>query len=531
MGYLVQSYLDGSAGRFPSATAAACEGQSISYGQLFRRSNRLAHCLQGAGVSRQDRVCILLNRSVGFIEAVMGVLKADAIYVPMDPKSPPERWRRIVADCRPSAVIGNAQTLSAAKSAISGEQPEPRWVCLDAGGYPGGYPEAEPEGPGWIGPEAIDAHSGRRPGYRNIDTDLAYILYTSGSTGAPKGVMISHLNIRNYIDWAVDCFGITETDRILGTAPFHFDMSTFDIHCAMKAGAALHIASEARMLFPARLVQLIEAEGVTLWKGVSSLLMYMARTKSLSPGGMPTLRKVLFGGEPLRTADLIQWMKTFPEKEFVNVYGPTEATGISSFHRLNQVPEHPDEPVPIGRPCANTEILLLKEDGAEAAAGETGEIFIRGSGLGRGYWRDPEKTGAAFVSNPLSKIPEDRIYRTGDLGKRDEDGLLRFAGRRDHQVKYLGYRIDLGEIETAMASTPGVGEAVAILDGPDPRRPEELIGFYDSDSGAEIDAVCRRLAACLPAYMIPRRIIPLDRIPRNERGKIDRGALRQYLAN
>jgi amino acid adenylation domain-containing protein len=527
MGYLVQSYLDDSARRFPRETSVACEGRSIGYGRLFRRSNRLAHCLQRAGVSRQDRVCILLNRSIAFIEAVMGVLKADAIYVPMDPKSPPERWRRIMADCGPSAVIGGARTLRALTAAVPGIRPAPRWICLDAEEDP----EAESGPKGWIGPAAIGAHSGRRPGYRNIDTDLAYILYTSGSTGAPKGVMISHLNIRNYIDWAVDCFGITEADRILGTAPFHFDMSTFDIHCAMKAGAALHIATEARLLFPAKLVQLIEGEGVTLWKGISSLLMYMVRTKSLTPGGMPTLRKVLFGGEPIQTPYLGQWMKTFPEKDFYNVYGPTEATGISTYHHLERPPEDPNEPIPIGRPCANTDVLLLKEDGTEAAAGETGEICIRGSGLSRGYWGDAAKTVAAFVPNPRTNMPGDRMYRTGDLGKRDGDGLLRFAGRLDHQVKYMGYRIDLGEIETAMASTPGVGEAVAILDGIDPGRPEELIGFYDTDSHAETESVFNRLTTCLPPYMIPRRIIPLDRIPRNDRGKIDRGALRRYLTN
>jgi acyl-coenzyme A synthetase/AMP-(fatty) acid ligase len=224
-------------------------------------------------------------------------------------------------------------------------------------------------------------------------------------------------------------------------------------------------------------------------------------------------------------------MKTFPEKDFYNVYGPTEATGISSYHHLKQLPENPNEAIPIGRPCANTEFLVLNEDGTEATDGETGEICIRGSGLSLGYWADAPKTEAAFVANPLTKAPGDRIYRTGDLGKRDRAGLLRFVGRRDHQVKFMGYRIDLAEIESAMAATPGVGEAVAILGGADPGRPEELIGFYDADSDVDISAVSKRLRASLPPYMIPRRVIPLDRIPRNDRGKIDRHALRQYAFN
>lgn len=527
MGYLAQSYLDDSARRFPARPSVACNGRSITYGRLFRKANRLANCLKAEGVSRQDRVGIVLNRSIDFIEAVMGVLKADAVYVPIDPKSPPERWRRIVADCRPSALICNAKTARMLDAAISGSGPVPRRIVLEGGASSDEMPAAS----GWIAPDRIASCSDRRPEYCNIDADLAYILYTSGSTGTPKGVMISHLNIRNYIDWAVSCFGITERDRILGTAPFHFDMSTFDIHCAMKAGASLYIATESQLLFPSRLVKWIEAEEITLWKGISSLLMYMVRTKSLSPGAMPTLRKVLFGGEPLQTSYIAAWMKTFPEKEFYNVYGPTEATGISTYHYLDRLPEELAESIPIGCPCANTDVLLLKVDGTETAAGETGEICIRGSGVSRGYWMDAAKTEAAFVPNPLTQMPGDRIYRTGDVGKRDEEGILWFVGRRDHQVKFMGYRIDLAEIEAAIASTPGVGEAAVILVGADHYQPEGLIGFYDTDSAADIATVYRRLTESLPAYMIPRRIIPLDRIPRNDRGKIDRGALRQYAVN
>jgi amino acid adenylation domain-containing protein len=527
MGYLVQSYLDESAHRFPSKTSVSCNGGSIDYLQLYRRSNRLANCLKDIGVQRQDRVCIILHRSILFSEAVLGVLKADAVYVPIDPKSPPERWRQIILDCAPSAVICNVKTSQALERLMEDILPIPRLIGYETDGASGGgaYPT------GYIQPEDIQAYDDRSPRYENIDTDLAYVLYTSGSTGTPKGVMVSHLNIQNYIEWAIECFHITENDRILGTAPFHFDMSTFDIYCALKTGAALHIATEAQMLFPAKLVGLIESGKITLWKGISSLLMYMARTKSLAPGGMPTLRKVLFGGEPLQTRYVIEWMKTFPEKEFYNVYGPTEATGISTFHRLDRIPENPDNPIPIGKACTNTEILLLKEDGTEASEGETGELCIRGSGLSRGYWADVPKTRSAFVTNPKTGMPGDRIYRTGDIAWRDKEQVLHFTGRLDHQVKYMGYRIDLSEIETAMASVSGVGEAVVILSVADPKQPDELIGFYDADSGIDAATLFNRLNERLPSYMIPRRIIPLEHIPRNDRGKIDRSVLHQYGVN
>ncbi len=527
MGYLVQSYLDESARRSPCKTSIGCNGETTDYDRLFRRSNRLARCLKSNGVSRQDRVCIVMNRSIGAIEAIMGTLKADAVYVPIDPKSPPERWRRILTDCRPSAVICDGKTAKTFDAASDMKRSVPVRIVLGNDGAM----DASDGLSGWSGFQQVRTFDGRCPDYGNIDTDLAYILYTSGSTGSPKGVMISHLNIRNYIEWAIDCFAITGSDRILGTAPFHFDMSTFDIYCTLKAGATLVIATESQMLFPMKLVGVIESEEITLWKGISSLLMYMARTRSLQPGGMPTLRKVLFGGEPLQTRYAIDWMTAFPEKAFYNVYGPTEATGISAFYHLDHLPEDPDDPIPIGRACRNTEVLLLKTDDAEAAPGETGEVCLRGSGLSRGYWGDPSRTRASFVANPLTGFPEDRIYRTGDIARRREDGVLEFIGRTDHQVKYMGYRIDLNEIETAMASTPGVGEAAVIPAGANGSHPDELIGFYDSDADTPVGTILLRLNECLPAYMIPRRLIPLARIPRNDRGKVDRHALRGYVFN
>lgn len=526
MGYLVQSFLDDSRRRSETSVAIRCLGRSITFDELYRSANRLANCLKQQNVERQGRVCICLKRSAHVITAIMGILKADAVYVPIDPKSPDSRWRRIIADCRPAAIICEAASMSRVSSVLSSLEIHAAIVIL---GSMSGIPESLEKD--WVHPNLLPHSSEACPAYRNIDTDIAYILYTSGSTGTPKGVMVSHLNIRNYIDWAIDCFGLSEKDKILGTAPFHFDMSTFDIHCALKSGACLVIASDFDLLFPEKLVQLMESEAVTLWKGISSLFIYLAKARAIAPGRMPLLRQALFSGEVLPTAVLIKWMQTFPEKRFFNVYGPTEATGISAFYPVETIPEDGGVSIPIGKACANTEIILLSPEDTVVSDGDPGEICIRGAGVSMGYWRDPEKTRSAFVANPLTNCEADRIYRTGDMGVRDRTGNILFTGRKDHQVKYMGYRIELAEIERNMTAIAGVHAAAALLSTKRDADMPELAAYYECDAALDVSSVYSELSGRLPQYMMPRRLIPVERLPRNDRGKLDRTALRQLEAN
>ncbi len=368
------------------------------------------------------------------------------------------------------------------------------------------------------------------PHYRNVDTDLAYILYTSGSTGSPKGVMISHLNIINYIEWAVDCFGITQKDIILGTAPFHFDMSVFDIYCTLKSGAKFCITPENLLLFPTRLLDLMERECITLWKGVSSLLIYIAQNVSLKERKLSTLKKIIFGGEVLPTKYLIQWMEAFPDKLFFNVYGPTEATGISTYFWVTDIPKNLSESIPIGRACKNTEVFLLKEDNSPAGIGEVGELYIRGSGVSRGYWKDKEKTEDSFIPNPLTKIPEDRVYRSGDLATLREDGNYQFLGRKDDQVKYLGYRINLSDVETALRSLEPVKDAAVVLSPSGDHSTNGLVAFIVTKNTMDARDILVELSQKIPRYMLPQRVRSITHIPRTDRGKIDRQALKDLLS-
>jgi D-alanine--poly(phosphoribitol) ligase subunit 1 len=519
--YLLQSYLDDSRALFPDKAALIDERGPVSYETLYRDANRLAHTLAGRGVRRQDRVVIWLKRSSQVVTALLGVLKADAIYVPIDIKAPVERLLKVIEDCRPAAIICDEKSLEllqAAQDRLQGVRLLLLFGTGSAASSPLDIPTlywkdaAAPEDP---------------PPYRNIDADAAYILYTSGSTGTPKGVTVSHLNVINYMDWAVDCFGIVPEDRVLGTAPFHFDMSTFDIYTSLKAGASLCIAGEKQLLFPKSLLDLIEREGVTIWKGVSSLLMYLSSTGALKEERIPTLQRVLFGGEVLPTKHLMNWMKAYPGKRFYNVYGPTETTGISAYYPVQRPPGSPGETIPIGRACSNTEIFILTEEDRLAQSGETGELCIRGSGLSLGYWNDEEKTARAFVRNPLGCTQSDRIYRTGDLAKIREDGFIEYLGRKDFQVKFMGYRIETYEVEKAILSLENVQQAAVLLCGSSQGEISELVAFVEG-SVTDDEAMLQRLGQSLPAYMLPKQIIALERLPLTDRGKIDRNALREY---
>jgi amino acid adenylation domain-containing protein len=369
----------------------------------------------------------------------------------------------------------------------------------------------------------IDRHRETPFPLDSTGNDLAYILYTSGSTGQPKGVMISHSNIRSYIDVVVSYFGIGASARILCTAPFHFDMSTFDVFTTLRTGATLFVASDMLTLFPEKLVSFMEQYEVTLWKGISSLLMYMARAGVLKPGRMPALRQVLFGGEALATRWLIHWMEQFPEKEFYNVYGPTEATGISLIHQVEQMPGSPQELIPIGRPCNDTYVYLLDKDLDLLHDGDIGELFIGGAGLARGYLNAPEKTSQAFIPDPFK--PGERIFRTGDLAHRRPDGVYEFLGRYDHQVKIMGYRIELGEIEHALSTQPGVSDVAVVVVPADNQDVWELVAFVEGESAEDPATILEKLKQQLPVYMIPRCLHKIGKLPRNERGKVDRKAL------
>jgi len=521
--YLVQHYLDRSAEIYPNKNVVISSEGKLSFRDLFLQSNRLANCLKHIGVSRGDRVLICLGRTYRIIVAIAAVLKTSAVYVVVDPKVPAERFYKIYEDCLPKAMICEEAVLRNMKKNTSILSSDLHVILPEAYSIDESILTTN-----ILTINDINTFGNYTPKYESIDTDIAYILYTSGSTGDPKGVAITHLNIINYIEWAIDYFKIRKKDNILCTAPFHFDMSTFDVFCPWKSGAELRIASNSEILFTAKLIDVMKQEKITLWKGVSSLLMYIARSGILGKKTIPSLKRVIFAGDVLPTKYLVEWMKAYPDIKFYNGFGPTEATGISLCYHAKKIPENSIEPIPIGVPCANTDVVLLKDDGTVAKGDETGELIIYGSGVGRGYWNDKQKTSRAFMLNFDPKFNYEKGYLTGDICYKRNDENYIFVGRKDTQVKHMGYRIELEEIEKALLSINSIEDAAVALIEDKKYGLEHITAFIVSN---DMDLKIKdSLKDKLPEYMIPQKTILVKKIPRNDRGKIDRVAVPAALS-
>lgn len=512
---LAHHYLERTARLYPRKTAVTDGRTALTFDELASSSDRLAHLLAALGVSRGDLGVYFLKRSPDCLIATLGILKAGAAYIPIDQKTPSERLRRIIEDAKPQVIICGNPTFNETLDLAETLKSPPAIICLDSR-----EDRAGSRGRVFFREDIEVTASSPTSDEGSID-DVAYVLYTSGSTGSPKGVMVTHGNIRNYIDWAISYFNITAEDHILGTAPFYFDMSTFDIFCSLAAGATLSLTTDQFLLFPENLVRFIERERVTLWKGVSSLLMYLYRAGVVCSGRMPTMRTVIFAGEPLAAQYLAGWMEALPEVSFFNGYGPTEATGVSLCYRVDHIPD-PSQTIPIGRPCKGARVILMGEDGRPARPGDIGELCIAGPCLAKGYLNDPEKTQQRFTPPPPECDLGERIYWTGDLVRQTSEGDYVFVSRKDYQVKWMGYRIELAEIELSLMAHPQVRDAAVLLVSTEIGGLAELAAFYEVEGNVDILALCRFLEKRLPPYMIPKRFVQVHSLPRNDRGKIDR---------
>jgi non-ribosomal peptide synthetase component F len=332
-----------------------------------------------------------------------------------------------------------------------------------------------------------------------------------------------------FVDWAVEHFGTLPGERISGHPPLHFDLSTFDIYGTLKAGAELHLVTTAANLHPGALAEFIRESALDQWFSVPSTLAFMVRGEVIEQDDFPSLKRVLFCGEAMPAAVLADWMSLVPHARYTNLYGPTETTIASSYY---DVPAPPDiaESVPIGVPCTGEELIVLDEERRPLPPDEIGEIFIGGIGLSPGYWRDMEKTEAAFLPDPRVKQPGrgGRIYKTGDLGSVDEDGLFLYAGRTDSQIKHRGYRIELGEIEAALVALGELRECAVVAVEAEGFEGSAICCAY-APAGTEVAPSSLRaaLAKLLPAYMLPTRWREFEALPKNANGKIDRKELRE----
>jgi amino acid adenylation domain-containing protein len=520
---LLQQSLTRQAQLRPEASALLWKGETVTYGELEQLSNRLAWMLRAQGCARGDRVALLLPKSPLAIVSMLAVLKADCSYTPVDTRNPAARIARVLAMLEPRCVLAVSATrelLREALQQVGGTQPV---IGLLEPGTSASTSGAE------FGLDDLGSCPVDQPEQRNNSSDIAHILFTSGSTGMPKGVAITHANVIHFVDWAVRHFGLGPTDRVSGHSPLHFDLSTFDVYGAFASGATLCPVPPELNLLPHKVAELIAGAELTQWFSVPSILQHMAKVDVIPAGAFPSLRRLLWCGERFPASGLMYWMRRLPHVEFTNLYGPTETTIASSYYRVPACPTDEREEIPIGQGCDGEELLVLDAGLGRLPSGGIGDLYIRGPGLSPGYWCDPERTAAAFIPNPFSNNPADRLYRTGDLARVDERGMVVLVGRADTQVKSRGYRIELGEIEAALDGIAELRESAVVALKSDGFEGNVLCCAYVPRPGGELPVTVlrQRLAAVLPSYMLPSRWKQLERLPLNQNGKTDRPALRE----
>jgi amino acid adenylation domain-containing protein len=523
---LLQEYVARQAEARPDAVALAMGDERLTYGELEAASNRLARLLREAGCKRGDRVCLFVPKTPAAIVAELATLKADCAYVPIDTASPAPRVELIVDSAEPALVLAAAPAAKLLDDVLAAQGGRSVTVgSLDEDAVSGEHFQSAFTAADQAAQDAAPL------AWENTADDAAHILFTSGSTGTPKGVVIKHANVVAFVEWAADYFGTKAGDRVSGHPPLHFDLSTFDIYATFLAGAELHLVPAAANLVPHKLAELIRESELTQWFAVPSTFTFMAKFGVVQPGAFPSLERVLWCGEVLPTPILMEWMRAVPQATFTNLYGPTEATIASSYYTMPTIPASETEPVPIGVPCAGEELLVLDEHLQPVPKGETGDLFIAGVGLSPGYWRDEEKTAAAFLPDPRAPGSDERIYRTGDLAKVLDDGLVYFLGRADSQIKHRGYRIELGEIETALGALDELAEVAVVGVDTGGFEGTAICCAYAPAEGREVEPVRigEQLRKVLPPYMVPGRWLALDVLPKNVNGKIDRRGLRELF--
>jgi amino acid adenylation domain-containing protein len=523
---LLQDWVTRQAQWRPEAVAIVSGAERLTYGQLETSSNQLARMLKEVGCRKGDRVCFLMPKSPVAITSMIGILKAGCIHVPLDPASPPLRTRKILESCESRWILAAGQVLSLLNDLLD----DPSLRTRISVGWLQHRPSTASFPVEWSADDLALMEPTPLPQHAST-ADPAHILFTSGSTGLPKGVVITHSNVLHFVEWGLRHFGIDSSDRLSGHTPLHFDLSTFDIFGTFAAGAELHMLSHEAALSPLMLAEFIRNGELTQWFSVPSVLNYMSKFDVVRFGDFPSLRRVLWCGEVLPSPALSYWMRRLPHVRFTNLYGPTETTIASSFYDVPAYPADERSSIPIGTACDGEELMILNQNLQPVSPTEIGDLYIGGVGLSPGYWRDPEKTAAAFIHDPRSDNPNDRIYRTGDLARRGTDGLVYFIGRNDTQIKSRGYRIELGEIEAALSSSAYLQEsAVVAIDRGGFEGWLICCAYVEQPGSHSTPSTLRKeLEKKIPSYMIPVRWMASPALPKNANGKIDRPKLKELF--
>jgi amino acid adenylation domain-containing protein len=504
--------LDLSAQKYPDRIAVEDSEGAITYHDLNQLSDRLRDRLIDLGVCPGDRVGIYLRKSIDAVASIFGILKAGAVYVPVDPGAPPARNAYIFGDCTVKAIILENRFVEKLSAEFASQKELPQLLALDGTGS-GKYLKSVLERAN-TDPSTLPASFELAPDH------LAYILYTSGSTGKPKGVMLSHQNALSFIDWCSEVFEPGETDRFSSHAPFHFDLSILDIYVSLKHGATLVLIDEEIGKDPIRLARFISDQRISIWYSTPSILSFLAQYGKLDQYEYPDLRLVLFAGEVFPIKHLRMLKDLLPKPRYFNLYGPTETNVCTYYEIPATIPAEHTKPFPIGAACSHYEnkIRVVDEQGQDVEIGQMGELIAAGPGVMLGYWNLAERTANAF----LIDASRERWYKTGDVVVQDEDGNYLYLSRRDRMVKKRGYRVELGEVEAGLYKHPNVEEAavIAMSNEENGVQIKAYVSFKGGQPPSRIE-LKRFCAENLPNYMIPDLFSFMDGLPKTSTNKID----------
>ena len=494
----VLDYLDSTVIRVPDKIAFANESEALTFQQVYDQ-NRAVATFFAEKKFYKEPVVVFMNKHPKTIVAFFGVINSGNFYVPIDEEMPRVRIDLILENLNPRAIICDAQTVEIAKDfKFNGE------LYL--------YDELILTPVNGMLLSEVRA--------RTIDTDPIYVVFTSGSTGIPKGVVACHRSVLDYIEQLSETLEFNENTVFGNQTPLYFDACLKELYPTLKFGATTYLVPKSLFMFPIKLVEFLNEHKInTICWVVSALTMISAfgAFKKVVPQYLHT---IAFGSEVFPIKQFRIWRETLPNAKFTNLYGPTEGTGMCCYYKVNRDFEL-DEAIPVGRPFKNTEIILLDENDKRAADGEPGEICIRGTSLTMGYYNNPEKTAEAFVQNPLNTAYPELIYRTGDIGKYNEYGELVFVSRKDYQIKHMGHRIELGEIEVNVNMLEEIKLSGCIYDN----DKGKIVLYYVGDM--ESGDLIKILREKLPRYMIPNYVEKLDEMPLTPNGKINRVFLKE----
>ncbi|MFK8059242.1 MAG: amino acid adenylation domain-containing protein [Polaribacter sp.] len=499
--------------KFPENEAFKCGKKSLNFKEIDIKTNQLAKYLQEAGVKKCDRVGIYMERSVESVIAVYGILKAGAVFVPLDSTTPISRTVFLLNDCNIEHLITTKLQTKKTIKILEEEQPLTSIIGFEK--------ELQITTVSW---ETIYTISLENYAPVKIEKDdLAYIMYTSGSTGLPKGIMHTHFSGLSYAKLSAKLYQITEKDSVANLPPLHFDQATFGYFSSPLACATTVIIPDAYTKLPASLSKLIEDEKITIWYSVPLALIQLLQKGILEDRNLTSLRWVLFGGEVFVTKYLYQLMQKWPQATFCNVYGPAEVNQCSYYH-LDYTSTQKD-PIPVGYIWDETNYKILDKSDKEVPQGESGELIINSTTMMRGYWNNETLTEKSFYNDGKKTY-----YRTGDIFNLNEKGELMFLGRNDSQVKIRGYRIEINEVEAVIANHSDIDEAaVFAIETKEGVKELTAVILLKQDKIMDKKTLFSYCKTLLPSYAIPTRIDIMEVFPRTSSAKIDRGALKRIL--